>query len=140
MTLFLRDLLDRAAALTYTRYVAASVVALAFDFAIFLALVHGGAIDSVWASAIGYSGGIVMHWLISSRTVFADRVATGGMDRHRQKALFVGSALAGLAATMLVVGAGDALGFAPSVAKLVAVGVSFNLTYIIRAAFVFVRA
>jgi hypothetical protein len=39
-----------------------------------------------------------------------------------------------------VVGAGDALGIAPSMAKLVAVGVSFNLTYIIRAAVVFVRA
>ena len=49
------------------------------------------------ASATGYSLGIVAHWLLSSRAVFQQGVAARGPQRTRQKAMFVGSALFGLA-------------------------------------------
>ena len=66
------------------------------------------------ASAIGYSAGIWVHWLVSSRLVFADGAAARGTgERHRQKMLFVGSALVGLAVTTAIVGTGTALGLDP---------------------------
>ena len=118
------------------RYLLASAGALAVDMACFLALLKFG----VWpatASATGYCAGIVAHWLMSSRTVFTDTVAERGIARTRQKALFVGSALAGLALTTAVVWIGDGAGLDPRVAKIVAIGVSFALTWLLRSRVVF---
>jgi putative flippase GtrA len=85
------------------------------------------------AAAIGYSVGIVTHWLLSSRKVFQDRVSDRGTkERTQQKAMFVVSALLGLAVTMIIVGVGDALGLDPRIAKIMAIGISFMLTYLLR--------
>ena len=118
------------------RYLLASVGALAIDVGCFLALL---ALE-VWpaaASAAGYSLGIAAHWLMSSRAVFADGVARRGTLRTRQKALFVGSALAGLALTTVIVGSGDIAGVDPRLAKIAAVGASFMLTWLLRSRVVF---
>ena len=118
------------------RYMIASVGALAVDMGSFLALLALG----VWpasASALGYSAGIVAHWLISSRAVFADGVAARGLPRTRQKALFVLSALVGLALTSAIVWAGDSAGIDPRGAKLVAIAVSFVATWLLRSNIVF---
>jgi putative flippase GtrA len=129
-------LLTRLADIRALRYLLASVGALAVDIGVFLAVL-GTAMVPALASAIGYCAGILAHWLLSSRTVFHHTVAAGGMARTRQKALFVVSALAGLALTTLIVGLGDSLGLDPRLAKLVAVGASFILTYLLRARIVF---
>src|SRR4249919_3448472 len=118
------------------RYLGASVIALGCDFACFLLLLQLG-LDPAPASALGYSVGIVVHWLVSSRKVFVDGVASGGRARTRQKALFVGSALAGLAVTTGVVAAASALGLDPRLAKLVAVAASFTVTWLLRDSVVF---
>lgn len=118
------------------RYLLASVGALAVDMGSFLGLLSAG-MDAVAASALGYALGILAHWLLSSRAVFHDTVAKKGMARTRQKALFVVSALLGLGVTTLIVWGGDSMGIDPRLAKLVAVGVSFVLTYILRARVVF---
>ena len=118
------------------RYLLASVGALAVDMASFLALLAMGAWPAT-ASAIGYCLGIVAHWLMSSRAVFADTVAERGMARTRQKALFVVSALVGLGLTTAIVWVGFSAGLDPRVAKLVAVGVSFLATWVIRSRIVF---
>lgn len=47
----------------YLRYVSASIVALAADVLLFLALQAGG-MAAGGASAIGYCAGIVTHWII----------------------------------------------------------------------------
>ncbi|MFA6219995.1 MAG: GtrA family protein [Erythrobacter sp.] len=120
----------------FLRYIVASGGALAVDMGSFIALLQTG-LDPAIASAIGYSLGIAAHWLMSSRAVFAGHVAERGIARTRQKALFVGSALAGLALTTAIVGAGDALGFDPRLAKLVAVGASFIVTWLMRSHIVF---
>lgn len=121
----------------WMRYVAASVMALATDAGLFLALLGTGM--TAWgASALGYSSGILVHWLVSSRIVFADGAAVRGSDeRRRQKALFVGSALVGLAITTAIVGGGAAAGMDARWAKLIAIAVSFQATYLLRARFVF---
>lgn len=118
--------------LTILRYVVVSVGALAVDMGTFLALLKGG-MASTLAAAIGYTVGIVAHWTLSSRKVFKDRVSERGTkERTQQKAMFVMSALIGLAMTMGIVGAGDALGLDPRIAKVIAIGVSFMLTYVLR--------
>ena len=89
------------------------------------------------ASSIGYALGIVAHWLLSSRAVFAGRVAGKGMARTRQKALFVVSALAGLLLTTAIVAGSGAAGIDPRVGKLIAIALSFALTWWLRAMVVF---
>lgn len=118
------------------RYGLASVAALAVDMGTFLALLATG-LAAAPASALGYSIGIVTHWLISSRAVFIGRVAIRGPERTRQKALFVGSALVGLALTTTIVGAGELAGLDPRLAKLVAIGASFAATWLLRSRIVF---
>lgn len=128
--------LKRVSDIRFVRYFIASVGALAVDMGSFLALLSFGMIAAP-ASAIGYAAGILAHWLMSSRAVFQDNVAQSGPARTRQKALFVISALAGLVATIAIVGIGDAAGLDPRLAKLVAIAVSFLLTYSLRASIVF---
>lgn len=118
------------------RYGFASVAALAVDMGCFLALL-AFSVAAAPASALAYSLGIVTHWLISSRAVFTDTVADRGPQRTRQKALFVGSALVGLALTTLVVGLGDTAGIDPRLAKLAAIAVSFTATWLLRSKVVF---
>lgn len=129
-------MLRRAYHAVFLRYIGASAVALGVDMATFLALLSLG-LPAAPAAAVGYGIGIVAHWLVSSRAVFVGQVAVPGPQRHRQKALFVGSALAGLALTTAIVGSGSAVGIDPRLAKLVAIGASFTLTWLLRNRVVF---
>lgn len=129
-------LLDRLRRLVLLRYALASVCALAVDMGLFLALLRA-AVPAMSASAIGYAAGIAVHWLLSSRAVFAGQLAPPGPARARQKAMFVLSALIGLALTTLVVGALGALGVNPRAAKLVAIVASFAATWLLRQRIVF---
>jgi putative flippase GtrA len=132
----LRLLLEK---LLYLRYVLVSFGALAVDMGVFLAILSAH-IPSVAASAIGYSCGILAHWILSSRTVFQDRVSARGSDeRTRQKAMFVLSALLGLGVTMAIVGFGEAMGVDPRISKLVAIVVAFQITYLLRNSLIFRR-
>ena len=133
----LTSIIDRLRDRIFVLYVLASVCALAVDVGSFLALMAAG-LSATLASAIGYSLGIVSHWLLSSRTVFTGRVADrGSAERTRQKALFVGSALAGLALTTAIVGGAELSAIDPRAAKLVAIGASFLLTWVLRSRVVF---
>lgn len=137
MTSQLTSLIDRLRDRIFVLYVLASVCALAVDVGSFLALMAAG-LSATLASAVGYTLGIVAHWLLSSRTVFTGRVADrGSADRTKQKALFVASALAGLALTTAIVGGAELSGIDPRAAKLVAIGASFLLTWVLRSRIVF---
>ena len=136
MTPALSALVSRLRDARLVRYILASVGALAVDVGVFLALLTGG-LAAAPASAAGYSLGILAHWLMSSRAVFHDSVARRGRARTRQKALFVISALIGLAITTLIVGIGDWLGGDPRLAKGLAILVSFTATWLLRRHVVF---
>lgn len=129
-------LLTRLRDIRLVRYLAASAGALAVDIGSFLALLSLGVLAAP-AAAAGYSLGILAHWLLSSRAVFSDTVAPRGLQRTRQKALFVASALMGLALTTAIVGTGDLAGLDPRVAKAIAIGASFTLTWLLRSRIVF---
>lgn len=126
----------RLSDIRFLRYLGASVGALAVDVSAFFAALALG-IAAGPASALGYSLGILAHWLMSTRAVFHDGVATAGRQRSVQKAFFVLTALAGLALTTLIVTLADRAGIDPRVAKLVAIVASFGLTYALRARIVF---
>jgi len=128
--------LNRLRDIRFVRYLLASVGALAVDLGSFLVLLSLG-LFAAGASALSYSIGILAHWLLSSRKVFHDTVAERGMERTRQKALFVFSALLGLALTTAIVGGADMAGIDPRPAKLVAVAASFLLTWSLRSKIVF---
>lgn len=121
---------------TYLRYLAASVVALGVDFSLFVALQPTG-MPIALLSALSYSAGILVHWLISSRLVFAGELRAIGIDRARQQALFLLSAFAGLLITVAIVSLAVQFGIDPRLAKLVAVAASFQATYLLRAKIVF---
>ena len=116
----------------FLRYVAVSVGALATDMILFLLLLGAG-VPSIAASAVGYSIGILAHWILSSRKVFHDRVSEKGTAaRTQQKAMFFASALLGLLMTVAIVGAGTAMGMDPRLAKVIAIIMSFLLPYALR--------
>jgi putative flippase GtrA len=126
----------RIAALLYSRYIVASAIALACDLGLFLAALSLGTPAAI-AAVLGYSAGICVHWLLSSRTVFVGHVSVESAARRHQQLLFLGSALVGLAITAGIVGMGDTLGVDPRLAKLTAVAISFHITYLLRRHFVF---
>jgi len=128
--------LNRIRQIVLVRYILASVGALAVDMGTFLALLSAG-VPPVAASAMGYGIGIMVHWILSSRKVFAEQVAEGGIARTRQKAMFVVSALIGLGVTTLIVGGASAAGLDPRAAKLCAIVVSFAVTWLLRKRVVF---
>lgn len=121
---------------TYVRYIAASGGALAVDMGLFMAALTLG-VAPVAAAASGYCAGILAHWLMSSRAVFVGSLAARGSARRQQQMLFLGSALVGLAITVAIVGIGHKLQLDPRLAKIVAIGVSFQATYVLRRKLVF---
>lgn len=129
-------LYQRLRQITLLRYAIASLGALAIDYGSFLALLDLH-VRPAPASALGYTLGIVAHWLLSSRKVFADQIAPTGPARTRQKALFLISALIGLALTTLIVGFATRFGADPRIAKLLAIVTSFTATWLLRQRVVF---
>lgn len=121
---------------TYNRYLLASVVSLGLDTGLFLMLLALGT-ASVAASAAGYMFGLAAHWIISTRLVFDGAMVSAGRARTGQKALFIGTGLIGLVITMAVVGVGQWLGENPLLAKIVAIVVSFQATYLARRVLIF---
>jgi len=113
-----------------TRYLVASVVALAVDVAIFSLLVYGGVAPTI-ASAAGYIVGIFVHWVISANYVFVGKTKAGGA-LHLQRALFAGSAVLGLGITVVSVSLLTELDVLPVIAKGIAVILSFSVVYIAR--------
>ena len=121
---------------TFVRYVLASGGALGVDMGLFMAALALG-VAPMAAAGLGYCAGIAAHWLMSSRAVFIGHLAEKGAARRQQQALFLGSALAGLAITMAIVGLGDRVGVDPRLAKIVAIAISFQFTYLLRRKLVF---
>lgn len=132
----LQHLARRLSARIFVRYLGASVTALAVDVGLFLFLLRSG-LHAPASSAISFCAGIAVHWLISSRLVFATTAAPPGPDRWRQKFLFLMSAALGLTLTVGIVGYGAAIGTDPRLAKLFAVVASFSTIYLVRRLFVF---
>ena len=120
----------------YARYFLASGVALATDIGIYLLLLRLG-VGPVPSAVCGYGAGVIVHWVLSSRFVFSSGHDLKGAGRWRAKALFLATAVMGIAVTAGTVALAVSQGLAPVAAKLIAIAVSFNLTYVSRRWLVF---
>lgn len=118
------------------RYMVASAAGTVVDLGSFLAL-YGAGVAPVVAAVSSYILGMVLHWFISSRFVFADRLAGAGWERGGQQVLFAASAFAGLAITAGIVGLFEHLGSDPRIGKLIAMGASFVCVFLLRLFWVF---
>jgi putative flippase GtrA len=118
-----------------SRYALVSVLALALDFAVFL-LVNRTIGLATLAGVVGYGCGIILHYYLSRRFVFA--AAGSQKSAHRLFSEFVASGLVGLAVTAGVIAlATGPLGLSPIMAKVLAVAASFVGVYVIRRTIVF---
>jgi len=118
-----------------SRYSAASALALALDFTIYL-LLTASAVRPSLAGVIGYAAGLALHYLLSVRFVF-DARATRKVEA-RLVAEFALSGLAGMAVTALVIGAvADIAGLPVLLAKVLAATASFLVVFALRRTVVF---
>ena len=121
-------------AVQFPRYIIVSAAALTVDFAVFIALTAAGTLVTV-AGVVGYCAGLVLHFALSRRFVFANprRKSTSHLITG-----FIISGLAGLVITAAVIAvAHDGFGAPPIVAKGLAVATSFIAVYMLRRKVVF---
>jgi putative flippase GtrA len=118
-----------------SRYSAASMLALALDFAVYL-LLTAGDMQPVLAGVLGYGAGLALHFLLSIRFVFA--AAATRKAQGRLFGEFALSGLAGIATTAIVmVLATGVVGLPGLPAKALAACTSFLLVYWLRRTIVF---
>jgi putative flippase GtrA len=118
-----------------SRYTVASVFALAADFTVYLGLAQSG-MAMTFAAIIGYTLGMLTHYVLSSRWVFNKDVAEKSETRLFSE--FAVSGAVGLVLTVTVIAVAEKIFFAsPFVAKLAAVGVSFFAVFFVRRCMVF---
>jgi len=118
------------------RYLLISGAAFALDLAVFLGLL-AFEVAAVPASVAGYLCGTQLHWLLSTRLVFAAGVRQDAAARRRQQVLFYASAAVGVTCNAGIVAASEALMVPLLIGKLAAIGVSFVLVLAVRATIIF---
>jgi putative flippase GtrA len=117
------------------RYLLVSVVALGFDLSLY-ALGLKAALAAAAAGALGYSGGLLIHYVLSTFWVFPDPV--GRRSTRATLAKFVATGLLGLALTSGLIGTLTGAGLCgPYAAKIVAIAVSTVTVFAVRRAYVF---
>jgi putative flippase GtrA len=119
----------------FWRYLMASVLALGLDFGLLYLLTEQAGLHYLTSSAISYSTGAVLHYIVSVSFVFRERRVT---DPRLEFFGFFAIGLLGLAANQLVLKAAvDGLALSYLIGKVAAVGVSFTLTFVTRKAVLF---
>lgn len=128
----------RPLARQFAGYVAVSGTALAVDVAVYWSLFKSIRIAAV-AAAGGYLFGVLVHYMLSSRVVFASRLGARGVAAEAPVlAKFFAAGGAGMLVTVTTVGVlADILGMHALVAKLMAAGLSFVTVFTVLRAFVF---
>jgi putative flippase GtrA len=118
-----------------SRYSAASMLALALDFSVYL-LLTAGHVKPVLAGVLGYGAGLALHFLLSVRFVFVG--ASTSKAQARLFGEFALSGLAGIATTAVVMALATGVAGLPGLpAKVLAAFASFLLVYWLRRTIVF---
>jgi putative flippase GtrA len=118
-----------------SRYAVVSVLALVLDYVVYLSLITTG-MRPLLAGIVGYSLGLLLHFVLSTCFVFDAAAA------HKPPARLFGefalSGVAGLAVTAAVIAtATDIAGLPALPAKILATGMSFLIVYALRRGIVF---
>ncbi len=130
--------LHRDELVQFAGYVTVSGCALCVDFSIYWAFLNVAHFAFV-AAAAGYVCGVVVHYLLSSRIVFAKRFNERGLVAEAPTvAKFFAAGATGLVVTAVVVGVlADMMGVHPLIAKIAASGCSFVVVFLSLRFFVF---
>jgi putative flippase GtrA len=116
-------------------YTVVSAAALAIDMLVFSALTRGGMRAAV-AGIVGYAVGLVVHYGLSVRFVF--NTANSSKSVLRRFVEFVLSGLIGVAITWgIILVATEFLHLPAMFGKIVAVGTSFVIVFLLRRGIVF---
>lgn len=112
----------------------ASALALGLDWAVLLGLTALG-VNYLVASAIGFTSGMAITYLLSIAVVFRHRPVA---DRKREFIGFIGVGFAGLVLTQGLMALWvEALGMSPGLAKIPAAGIVFLFNFTVRRALLF---
>jgi putative flippase GtrA len=115
-------------------YGLASAVALVVDWGLLIVLTDIG-IGYLAASAVGFSAGIAITYLLSISMVFRHRAV---IDRRREFIGFLGVGVAGLVLTQLLMTLWvERLGLTPGLAKIPTAGLVFVFNFTVRRALLF---
>jgi putative flippase GtrA len=120
------------------RYVAASALALAVDFGIYVGLIRLAGVHYLVAAPLGFSCGLATIYALSVRWVFRYRRVA---DRRAEFAVFAVIGLAGMALNQAVIYlAVKALPGSYEIAKLISAGVVFCFNFALRKLLLFTRS
>jgi putative flippase GtrA len=122
----------------FAGYAVVSGAALVMDFAVYSALLTVAKFAFV-AAVGGYVSGVGLHYLLSSRLIFASRFDKRGIVAEAPAiAKFFAAGASGLLVTVLIVGLlADLGGVHPLIAKVIASGFSFVVVFLSLRLFVF---
>jgi putative flippase GtrA len=119
------------------RYFAASALALAIDFGIYVGLIRVADVHYLIAGPVGFSLGLATIYLVSTRWVFRERRLA---DRWTEFALFALVGLAGMALNQLVLFAAvQWLAASFEFAKIISAGIVFSFNFATRKLLLFTR-
>ena len=116
-------------------YAAVSVLALAIDILILYVAAARLAVPGYLAAGLAYAGGLVAHYLLSVRYVFAYRRLAS--RRRTEMLVYVLTGLLGILISAGIVYLGGLLGQSLAVSKLAAIAVSFVAVFMARKATLF---
>jgi len=120
------------------KYMLASALAFALDFAVLVGLTEFARLNYLAAAACGFTAGLVVTYLLSVAFIFRERRLR---SRRLQFVVFAAIGLVGLALTevlmALVVGR---FGVNYAVAKVLVAGASFTFNFVSRRVILFTRA
>ena len=128
----------RGAVLQFVGYAVVSAIALVVDTSIFWLLLKPLKLAAK-AAVCGYVCGVLTHYTLSSRIVFASRLQGRGVKAEAPVlAKFFAAGALGLIVTAVTVGIlADGLGLHPLLAKFFAAGLSFGTVFTAMRVFVF---
>lgn len=128
----------RSAVLQFAGYAMVSAVALVVDTSVFWFLLSPLQMAAK-AAVCGYICGVLTHYSLSSRIVFASRLRARGVKAEAPViAKFFAAGALGLIVTATTVGIlADGLGMPPLLAKFFAAGLSFGTVFTAMRVFVF---
>lgn len=135
LPVFMRPIARLMPELSY--YTVVSAIALGVDLVIFTGLARSG-VRAAAAGIIGYTVGLVLHYLLSVRFVFETEGST--KSAFRRFAEFVVSGGVGILITWAIIAfSTDVLHLPALIGKIGAVGTSFIVVFILRKGIVFAK-
>lgn len=119
------------------RYFAASALALAVDFGVYVGLIRLAGVHYLVAAPIGFALGLATVYMLSIGWAFKDRRLA---DRRAEFALFALIGLAGMALNQSIIYVSVRfLTVSPEMAKIISAGIVFCFNFVSRKLLLFTR-